>query len=154
MLVLLLKNCKGYLVMAAAVPAAPDLPTTASPPPGAAVMTCWAVTAGAGVRVALEVAGNTGLTACERVGILRVWMAVVTATDVEGGRAGEDAATAEPGINPDKLGTCNMSKCTFGFQFKVCHHWNTTIYKGLCFNISKKLHRVFFEVIYILNKWA
>ena len=59
-----------YLVMAAVVPAAPDRPTTARP--GAAVMTCWAVTVGAGVRVALEVAGSTGLTACESVGILKV----------------------------------------------------------------------------------
>ena len=56
--------------MAAVVPAAPDRPTTARP--GAAVMTCWAVTIGAGVRVALDVAGSTGLTACESVGILKV----------------------------------------------------------------------------------
>ena len=58
--------------MAAVVPGPPALPTTASPPPGAAVMTCWAVTAGAGVRVALDVEGITGLTACESVGILKV----------------------------------------------------------------------------------
>ena len=34
-------------------------------------------------------------------------MAVVTATD-EGDLAGEGAATADPGISPDKLGTCNQ----------------------------------------------